>query len=305
MPEVTECGICESDGSTEPGVGNDTSELPSAETKVYGIPKWALEEETHATTIATPAQSFSAAAGSTRQATTSAGLDIATQPLQSVCVCKSDTPVFASLDAKASSSRTMPSGEIFSIGPVAKGARRIQITRLDGKREYLPAGAKIFRIRGAVLKSKDTVMYSCPSKASNPIDTLRVGAQIVLVDTLTNSEGEKLLEIRDELGQTGYINASVKVEPFVARSNSAGQEMLIGGVVCALGVVVTICTYAFAASSPHGGRFIIAYGPAIYGGIQFFRGYSRLGEEMPTVSLRNRLIAQIIQEKITRSPLDS
>jgi hypothetical protein len=38
------------------------------------------------------------------------------------------------------------------------------------------------------------------------------------------------------------------------------------------GTVVTIATYSAAASSPTGGRYIVAWGAIVFGIIDFFRG---------------------------------
>jgi hypothetical protein len=51
----------------------------------------------------------------------------------------------------------------------------------------------------------------------------------------------------------------------------AGQRnMLIGGLVCVAGIVITIGTLA--AASDSGGRYIIAWGAIVWGAIQFCRG---------------------------------
>ncbi len=57
---------------------------------------------------------------------------------------------------------------------------------------------------------------------------------------------------------------------------SAGMKnMGIGALFCIGGIVATIVTYAIASESG-GGMYIIAWGPAIFGGIQFFRGLFQL-----------------------------
>jgi hypothetical protein len=45
--------------------------------------------------------------------------------------------------------------------------------------------------------------------------------------------------------------------------------MLVGGIWCAGGAVVTIITYQAAAA---GGTYVVAWGAIIFGGIQFLRG---------------------------------
>jgi hypothetical protein len=56
-----------------------------------------------------------------------------------------------------------------------------------------------------------------------------------------------------------------------ARS-SATRAMVIGAVICIIGLVVTIGSYSAASTSPGGGRYVIAWGAVIFGGLQFVRG---------------------------------
>jgi hypothetical protein len=51
-------------------------------------------------------------------------------------------------------------------------------------------------------------------------------------------------------------------------------DMVIGGLICAVGVVVTLATYNEAASNG-GGSYIIAWGAIVFGGIRFLRGVAR------------------------------
>ena len=46
-------------------------------------------------------------------------------------------------------------------------------------------------------------------------------------------------------------------------------NMVVGGMVCFIGLAVTVRSYV--AAEP-GGVFLLACGPIIFGGIQFFRG---------------------------------
>jgi len=53
------------------------------------------------------------------------------------------------------------------------------------------------------------------------------------------------------------------------------RNMMIGGAICVVGLLVTIATFAAAANSSGGGKFIIAWGAVVFGAIQFFRGLSQ------------------------------
>lgn len=65
--------------------------------------------------------------------------------------------------------------------------------------------------------------------------------------------------------------ASVKSS---AMRSSGLKNMGIGALFCIGGIVATAVTYGMASES--GGTYIIAWGPAIFGGIQFFRGLFQL-----------------------------
>jgi hypothetical protein len=49
--------------------------------------------------------------------------------------------------------------------------------------------------------------------------------------------------------------------------------MWIGGIICLIGLVVTIGSCMLAGEG--GGRYYIAWGAIVWGGIQFFRGLSQ------------------------------
>lgn len=56
------------------------------------------------------------------------------------------------------------------------------------------------------------------------------------------------------------------------RRRQYARHMLIGGGLCALGVLVTVGTYSAAAISPEGGHFIITYGLMLSGAGDFLYG---------------------------------
>ena len=63
------------------------------------------------------------------------------------------------------------------------------------------------------------------------------------------------------------------------RRRQYARHMLIGGGLCALGVVVTVGTFSAAASSSGGGHFLITYGLVLSGAGDFVYGlFGWLGE---------------------------
>ena len=51
------------------------------------------------------------------------------------------------------------------------------------------------------------------------------------------------------------------------------RNMAVGGIVCAIGVLVTVGTYS--AASP-GGHYVVAWGAIVVGGFQFLKGLFQL-----------------------------
>jgi hypothetical protein len=48
------------------------------------------------------------------------------------------------------------------------------------------------------------------------------------------------------------------------------RNLLVGGVICLIGIVVTAATYS--AAQEGGGRYVVAWGAIVFGGIQFLQG---------------------------------
>lgn len=60
-------------------------------------------------------------------------------------------------------------------------------------------------------------------------------------------------------------------------NSSAHSNMLIGGLVCGIGTLITVGTYSAASSS--GGGYTIAWGAILFGGIQFLQGLGQLASK--------------------------
>lgn len=55
-----------------------------------------------------------------------------------------------------------------------------------------------------------------------------------------------------------------------ARKKKANKDMLYGALWCIGGTIVTV--YSYSAASEGGGRYMVAWGAIIFGGVQFVRG---------------------------------
>lgn len=59
-----------------------------------------------------------------------------------------------------------------------------------------------------------------------------------------------------------------------ANKEAGTRNMLIGGLICAVGLIVTIATYSAASSG--GGQYVVAWGAIVFGAIRFFRGLGQM-----------------------------
>jgi hypothetical protein len=60
-----------------------------------------------------------------------------------------------------------------------------------------------------------------------------------------------------------------------AKREAANKNMLYGALWCIGGTVVTVASFSAASG---GGRYVVAWGAIVFGGIQFFRGLSQLAD---------------------------
>ncbi len=72
----------------------------------------------------------------------------------------------------------------------------------------------------------------------------------------------------DEENAIAIVN-KIRKEIKKAEQAQAKKDMLYGGLWCVGGIVVTLFTYA---SASGGGRYVVAWGAILYGGIKFFTG---------------------------------
>lgn len=72
----------------------------------------------------------------------------------------------------------------------------------------------------------------------------------------------------DENSATAVID-NLEREIEVARKNRANKDMLYGALWCVGGIVVTVVTMSAASG---GGRYVVAWGAILFGGVQFVKG---------------------------------
>jgi hypothetical protein len=103
-------------------------------------------------------------------------------------------------------------------------------------------------------------------------------------------KGHQQRDVRKSLLEAGYSQKQVdhilqtavqyrreheRLAAVNTESASAGQRnMMIGGIVCVVGIVITMGSL-MAASGGGGGSYVIAWGAIVFGAIQFFRGLTQ------------------------------
>lgn len=72
---------------------------------------------------------------------------------------------------------------------------------------------------------------------------------------------------------TMYNPAAVKPKALSSGGGwGGGKDVMIGGLILGIGLLVTIGTYAAASGGGNGGKYTIAWGAILFGGIRFVRG---------------------------------
>jgi hypothetical protein len=101
-----------------------------------------------------------------------------------------------------------------------------------------------------------------------------------LTSEVFSSEGRKgkrrRIGRRDPQAEKEAREARQLERAYQEAMQSAGRRnMLVGGIICVVGLLVTLGTLA-AAGQGGGGRYIIAWGAIVFGAIQFFRGLGQM-----------------------------
>jgi uncharacterized protein YgiM (DUF1202 family) len=170
---------------------------------------------------------------------------------------------------------TMHSGEEVDLGKVITGggAKWCMVTLRDGRSGYIPAETKVRSLKFVSLLDSFADMRSAIGAQAPVIRRLVKGNTFLLLGTVEGG----FVKVRDANGQEGYIDGKVKINQAsgTAPASSAQHDMMVGGLWCLGGILVTALTYNMASES--GGHYFIAWGAILFGGIQFLRGLFRLG----------------------------
>jgi len=106
-----------------------------------------------------------------------------------------------------------------------------------------------------------------------------------LPETIANAigKGKKRKDIVTALCNSGInpqaaeamVDGAVRNYPSAVRAGALAQ-MGTGVVLFAIGLVITVGTYAMASSGGSGGFYLISWGPMVFGAVRIVRGLFRL-----------------------------
>jgi hypothetical protein len=167
-------------------------------------------------------------------------------------------------------------GSEVELGSVKKkdGKEWVAVTLPNGQQGYLPGETRIYHIKRATLLDGSVKVWAEPSAQSAVTTQYKKNTQFYLTDVV-KQDSQDWVKIRDLAGHEGFIEGRTKIKiiPETARVTKAsgGKNMLYGALWCIGGIIVTAATYSSAVSSG-GGRYFVAWGAIIFGGIQFLQG---------------------------------
>ena len=92
-------------------------------------------------------------------------------------------------------------------------------------------------------------------------DVLRQGMPRAVVEEVLRSQGF------DAATASSIVERADRAKN--ERRVAGRRHMIVGAIICVLGIVVTAITYS---SAEHGGSYVIWWGAIAFGGLQFFRG---------------------------------
>jgi len=180
--------------------------------------------------------------------------------------------VYSEPDSSSSPITQANPGEEVELGGIKnKGGKSWVAVKLDrGERGYLAGDVKIFHIKPVTLIQSQVDVYSGPSATSTVKTRYKKNARFSIVDTVS-TDGKSWVKIRDSAGTEGFIDGTTQIKRLAEVTKAVGRKnMLVGGLWCAGGTVVTVGTYSMVASG--GGSYFVAWGAILFGGFQFLKG---------------------------------
>jgi hypothetical protein len=162
----------------------------------------------------------------------------------------------------------------------ARGKKWCKIKLQSGEKGYVPGDTRIRQLLYARLEQPGAEMRLAPEAGSTIARQLVRGDSFLLVRTVKLESGS-WVRIRLGDGSEGFLDGKAKIKQIAAKvqsvQNTPQHDMVVGGVWCIGGILVTAITYSAVAES--GGTYFVAWGAILFGAIQFLKGAFRaMGE---------------------------
>jgi hypothetical protein len=128
------------------------------------------------------------------------------------------------------------------------------------------------------LQQDATALYGEANSEGPVVVTLSKGARIQTKNQAFDQNGAKWLQVTTDRGVSGFIlgnsrGSVVTTTKTTQSSKQAYNNIMLGGGIFLLGVVVTVGSYS--AVSHSGGPYLVAWGAILFGGIRLIRGCFR------------------------------
>ncbi len=186
------------------------------------------------------------------------------------------TPLYYSEDDTVDPIATLPRGqELFTFLALDPASLWRPVKLPDGgPAGYIPCGAQLFICYTARVAG-DATLYEEPDAGSRILLRLDPGAPLLVIGEARQESGTWHM-VRIDAATVGYLAPATALRenrPSAARTGAyrlrANRDMVLGGLWCIGGTIVTVVTYQAAAS---GGTYVVAWGAIVFGGYQFLRG---------------------------------
>jgi hypothetical protein len=115
----------------------------------------------------------------------------------------------------------------------------------------------------------DSVLKTDQSPYNFAVEQIRQG---VAPEVIEKSLIQRGMDAQKAATLVGNLKQSVKQSKTNGLKQVGRKNMLYGALWCIGGVVVTALSYQAAANSG-GGRYVLAWGAILFGGLQFVRGF--------------------------------
>jgi hypothetical protein len=167
-------------------------------------------------------------------------------------------------------------GEEVEIGGEVKrnGVGFCPVRRSNGQSGYIPGDTKASYIKPVTIDQPEVAIYTAPSAQSYVRMRLGRNARIWMYPGVVGEGAQQFVRVRDNAGNEGFMDGATRIKSVVEITRKAAQKnVVVGGLWCVGGLVVTVATIA---ASEHGGGGFICIGAIVFGAIQFFKGLSQL-----------------------------